>query len=463
MSNASLMRMAGASPWLRLAGLALLSNLPFWILGFWFTIDRAVLNLDLLVAALALSLSRRLAMAGFIAAWVVDAVVGQSVTYHFLSPLDFVRSAMFADTLDWGAFAFTAKTGLLVLFGIVAVLLWRLCAEPLGTWRVLVVLVAAIVLDALSGASLLAWRDTRWGANLAGSPTATLLHQSTRPGEARVLRPLPAHEGGEWHDELLAWARVRPQASVLVVVVESMGLPVDPAIHEWTRRQLWQGDLTRSHALREWRAPFRGATTSGELRVLCGVTGSYRALSPQSARACLPNRFGEFGWHTVGLHGFSSRMFERRDWWPAMGLREMAFGEELLRGRPLCGAGLRGVCDHDLLDEAVARLRQPQRFVYVLTLNTHLPLVRAEIPPDLAALCSAAAIEEEVCLLQAQVGRLLAGLRERIAGVDREMAVVVVGDHAPPFSHRRSRASYETAVVPSFAIYPRAAASAPGP
>jgi hypothetical protein len=448
-------------PWVRLALAVVAFNLPFWVLGRWFFIDRALFNLDMLPALLLAPFSPVLALAAVALAWMLDAAVGQSMTYHFTSPIDFLRSAAFANTLDWEPFLLSSKSLVVVPFVVCAAILWRLLRRPIG-WRLsLVVFFVVAALDAVNGASLLAWRDTRWTVNFAGSPTAALLHQASRPAEARVLRPLPRSDGDVVREELLGWADRHPQGSVLVVVVESLGQHTHEAMRRWLRSQLWQGPLTARFDLREGRSAFKGATTAGELRVLCGLSGSYRAMSPQAGAVCLPHRFVERGWRTIGLHGFSSRMFERKAWWPMLGLQDIAFAEELLQDAPRCGAALRGLCDQALIRRAMSEAQTPRRFVYALTLNTHLPIEDAPLPDDLAALCAEVGAQDEVCQLHAQLGRVLAHLRDELAAAEHPLAVVVVGDHAPPFNDRRSRAEYEREWVPSFLLLPQRASQCP--
>ena len=92
--------------------------------------------------------------------------------------------------------------------------------------------------------------------------------------------------------------------------------------------------------------PFLGTTTHGELRVMCGVTGSYTRMRRESGAQCLPARWRAEGFETYGFHGFSMKMFDRVHWWPLVGLTPQTFtGKEPTH----CNATFAGVCDEALL------------------------------------------------------------------------------------------------------------------
>jgi hypothetical protein len=154
------------------------------------------------------------------------------------------------------------------------------------------------------------------------------------------------------------------------------------------------------------------------------------------------------GFDSVGLHGFSSRMFERHRWWPVLGLSRTLFIEDMAADAPRCGGAFEGVCDAHLLALAAAELK-PQRLVYALTLNTHLPLATMALPADLQALCEKRQTSEAVCQLTGQLRQVLDQIATVIARTEGPTMVLVAGDHSPPFLRDSDRQAFSPTDVPS--------------
>jgi hypothetical protein len=105
----------------------------------------------------------------------------------------------------------------------------------------------------------------------------------------------------------------------------------------------------------------------------------------------------------------------------------------------------------------LAQASKNKRFIYWLTLNSHLPVARdtsLELDLDCAGLLDAPDQEEhqEVCRLHS----VLLGLMRSIADVAEktggDLRVIIVGDHAPPFALQRDRALFKPGVVPFFEL-----------
>lgn len=94
-------------------------------------------------------------------------------------------------------------------------------------------------------------------------------------------------------------------------------------------------------------------------------------------------------------------------------------------------------------------------FVYLLTLNTHLPLAPVSISDSERQLCSAEQLDEDVCQMVAQTGRVLSAIGREAAAVAQAPLIVVIGDHAPPFVRAVSRAQFDPKYVPAYVLRPQ--------
>lgn len=443
----------------RLLGTLVLLNAPFWWLASHLFLPRAIFSLDSVLALLLLALSPWLGAAALAVSWASDLTMASSLTYNFASVLEFMRSVAFAKHLSWGHL-FGLNTILLAgPFGLAALGLRLLQPQRLHWPTVAGALLALVLLDTANGSSALSKRDVRLlGANLTGSSWLAMGRAALDESSPTESLSSTGASGGVTEFEALLPGVIAGQESVLYVLVESLGFHQDPAIRDWLARQLVPPELGARYALRHGQVAVNGATTAGELRRLCGLQGSYRKLSSEQAEHCLPQQMANSGRSTLGLHGFSEKMFDRQRWWPLLGLQQLEFAEQMApRLDRQCGGAFQGICDEDLIARAVAASANPHSFVYALTLNTHLPIPPITIPPDLAGLCTAAKTGNDVCRLLAQFGVLLRSIPHELLKQGATPHVVVVGDHPPPFTSMPSRQQFATRVVPILTLAPQAA------
>jgi phosphoglycerol transferase MdoB-like AlkP superfamily enzyme len=149
--------------------------------------------------------------------------------------------------------------------------------------------------------------------------------------------------------------------------------------------------------------------------------------------------------------------------YPKIGFTDSYFAEDLLPGseRP-CGGTFRGACDADLLPRIAKRAAQINgpRFVYWLTLNTHVPVA----PGDALTNFSCASGERKFATVAVcQMAELWRDLFMTVAdlALDPSIApaeILVVGDHAPPLWSKRSRGEFEPGQVAWYRLTPRAIA-----
>lgn len=242
---------------------------------------------------------------------------------------------------------------------------------------------------------------------------------------------------------------------LVLVMVESMGLPTDPAVRARLMRRLKAPDIRARYDLTEGASPYFGSTTSGEIRELCGRWGDYYDLLDRRDPSCLPAILARRGYATTALHGFEGEFFARNQWYPHIGFQRMAFREELMReGAAFCPGVFPAACGRDvplLIANRLHAARKPQ-FLYWLTVNSHLPVpadaaLRTDrCPPQEMAqvrafpmICRQFSIWDDVA--DAVAAHLL---RPGAPPTD----VLLVGDHMPPYFDRAQRAQFDPERVP---------------
>jgi len=244
------------------------------------------------------------------------------------------------------------------------------------------------------------------------------------------------------------------KTNVMLVVVEAMGDPVDPALRErlygmWDRPEL----AARFEATRG-ETPYYGSTTSGEMRELCERWGNYPDISGPLPD-CLPATLARRGYGTSAWHAFVPDFFERNRWYPLIGFQRSIWGTDMARqGAHPCPNVFPGACDRDvprLIGKALRSADKPQ-FVYWLTLNSHLPIVRNKELGTLDCKGVSAEVDRDlpmVCSLFRIWGDTADALVREVSRPDFPPThILIVGDHMPPFTHQKSRLQFETDRVP---------------
>ena len=260
--------------------------------------------------------------------------------------------------------------------------------------------------------------------------------------------------------------------NVVVVIVESLGYLRDQTARERIAEPLYDPAVTKDYLVTSGHTVYYGSTTSGEMRELCNTRTFYADYVQKNGSSCLPNLLKSRGYASIALHAFSGGMFEREQWYPAVGFDKELFGEEILKTtHRSCGAGFRGACDADLApiiadaSREAAHTGKP-RFVYWLTLNTHIPVAPDEALIDfhctldnsgfgMPRVCRMAELWHDVFTVVAKIARDPA-----IGPAD----ILVVGDHAPPLWSKRARVQFAPGQVAWYRLQPRLdAANAPLP
>jgi hypothetical protein len=435
-------------------GLLVLLNAPFWFFPGRLAPGNPLLNVDGLAVVALLALRARWAMGALTALGLIEIFQVVAVTNYFDSVTAFLQSVRFANSLALSGFWNTPWVALVLAWLLSMAVCWKVLASAsVSRGASLILLVAIVAIDLWNGTTdAVAFRRDRahFDLNVAGSAgykfaVATKASFNVQPLTPLVGRPAVQEE---------AWAALHPRGSVLTVVVESMGVPGNALARQWLESQVTSIDPHR------WDVTvattrFDGATTAGELRIMCGLKGSYLAVESSKVDACLPRKFRAMSYRTTAMHGFSSRMFNRHIWWRAIGFESVRFAEDFSQHTPLCGTVFRGVCDTFLVDEALRLADSPSSYVYLLTLNTHLPLTYGELPRAIQDICEKEAIAEGACQMIGQQGMLLRHISTRLAASAATPFVRIVGDHAPPFASLENRKQFDQTLVPEFILVPR--------
>lgn len=436
---------------------------PSWLTAWIFQAPRAeerpLFNLDLLVAAALACVSTLAGGVVLVLAWAADFIRAAAKNYHFMSALDFVDAARFVDMLNLRTFLSASVLGVVLgLAACVWFVLWLTRRSARLAWPLLGLAVLAAGFDVANGSFHIFGldKDSRIvNLNFAGSPMWNVW-RSERQSLLAAGPPVPMRDPATFH-ALQRWQAAHPGQTSMLVLVESMGLPREPVLQAWLKQRLATARVVARWDVRVTDEEFVGSTTSGELRTLCGMKGHYSRLDEAMAGGCLPRQLASRGVTSIGIHGFGLRMFDRADWWPRIGLTPWHWP---VGGAPVpmnCNQAFPGVCDSAVLAQAVKQAQTPGRFVYVLTLDTHLPLDTrhaAPLPPALRSACAASATPDQACQLVNKLGDLLGRLEGSLATSQATPFLVVVGDHMPPFGEMSNREAFVAHRVPMFVMTP---------
>ncbi len=245
----------------------------------------------------------------------------------------------------------------------------------------------------------------------------------------------------------------------LLIIMESWGLSKN--VDFQTKFQKIISSWAVQHHLKpEWgQTRFRGSTTSAELRELMHVKGNYMYFLHHTSAAEFPSVFDKkkaAGYDTYGFHSFTGKMFARATWWHNIGLNHVFFRDEILTSKigkikQLDGnSPFPSLKDEEMFDFMVQQTKDiKKKFVYFLTVNTHLPFTQeiGDVPGEIFAEISALPISDEA---KNQMKRLAIELLYFISAIQPADwdDVLIVGDHIPPYLRDVDRKFFSAAFVP---------------
>ena len=322
-----------------------------------------------------------------------------------------------------------------------AVLL-ALCAFSLGALRsvrgrpyareLLVIVLVLFGTDVWAGNTHFYWRPGALLPNLVSSSSLRFLQGEELTNGLKSVTPLSEPSMASRIGQMPS-----PPPHILSVAVESLGAPLGGRVEPFQHRLL--ADLGDSYSLSyATTQPYYGKTLQGEVRELCGarIEGMpHRPAEFARLGRCLPAALAMQGYRTSAYHGNSGDFYHRAGVYPAIGISNLHFRDDLLRRGQVCDRYMfKGVCDRDVFSSAMAEFSNPGRqFVHLMTLDTHFPQ-----PDDPTAGCrQPEGKARELCLYNWYFDRAGAQLAAAVnAAKTKPDLIVVYGDHAPPFSDR---------------------------
>ena len=248
--------------------------------------------------------------------------------------------------------------------------------------------------------------------------------------------------------------------SLLIVMVESLGVFSEPAHNERLFERLESKEILSRYRVRRGVSPHFGATTGATSRELCGRWGTYQDYLSGSDFECLPARLAARGYATYAVYASTGRMFGMFDWYPNIGFAHLLF-EEHMRARGAvgrCGAVFRSACDGaaaGIVQELLTTPVDEPRFVYWLTIDSHMPIKPTDGTPRWNCEVGGPFGDETVCLM-AQIWADVIDSTVRLA-TDPDLGattILLVGDHSPGFVKRSIQRYFLPGIVPWVALEP---------
>ena len=265
----------------------------------------------------------------------------------------------------------------------------------------------------------------------------------------------------------LASAHPAPaKRNLLIVMVEGMGAYAE-ARHARMLEALINTGQTRARYDVSWgTSPYLGSTTGAAARELCGEWGDYRTYRDGPEKTCLPGRLSRAGYDTIAVHGFTQKFFDRDIWYPKIGFARTLFAEQLIAApmkgvRTRCGLTFKGFCDRDV-GEVVRSLltnrHEKPRFIYWLTLNTHMPFNPSEATARFGCAVKGGPFgDKTVCFLSQMWAEIIA--KTVSIATDPKLPptdILIVGDHHTPLFTRTARSLFAPGEVAWFALKSKA-------
>jgi hypothetical protein len=378
---------------------------------------------------------------GFVACMIFSALCFIAALFN-LSVLSLVHSLQFAAELNPVASVEYVVVAVAIVITLAAAW-WRLGRSTALVQPTRFIIAGALVFLAASVDAAMAQgnRGSYKRTPDAGAPFTSATYRSG----------LPAFATGDRH--------------VLMVMVEAMGQPSDLSV----RRRLvdiWARPEVRArYEVVTGDTLFYGSTTNGEMRELCGRWAEYAEVMETRDSSCLPAVLARRGYHTAAWHSFNGSFFERTQWYPNIGFQQMRFSDELIQaGAERCPGVFPGACDRDIprqIGSALRQARQPQ-FLYWLTVNSHLPVLRNERLHTEHCNAFDARLDEDypmACRLMQLFDESARALAQEISAPDFPATdILIVGDHIPPFFDRHHRNQFEPDRVPWILLRPKQSA-----
>lgn len=365
-----------------------------------------------------------------------------------------------------GALGFSAVNYVSAIFNlapsdIVASIRFLVELKPTGAREYLVAAVMMMTLLAVAAQAFRLPSDFRSTASLliaVGSvgALAALDHgvsQHSAGAYNRVPQPGAPFSSAVEQSRFLAHADGKRH--LILVMVEAMGDPRDPALRDRMLGRWYRADIREHYRVRTGRTPYYGSTTSGEMRELCGRWATTGSVLHSPIADCLPARLRKQGYRTTAMHSFTGEMFDRKTWYPSIGFDALVFRDAMVdAGARRCSGVFPGACDPDvprIIGDRLRHAHTPQ-FLYWLTVNSHLPVPASDALQTqhcLDAHPDFPVRNAGICRLSTTIERVEDALATMLLEPGfPEADILIVGDHMPPFFDHGSRSQFDGSHVP---------------
>lgn len=435
-------------------------NVLFWLLGLKVSLLRGVFVMEyLLIACLYPYINRKL----FITIWILFAIYDlffSSTSLFFLDFLEILHALTkvpgmpLPDILKW--------VGILVLFIAVVVGLLTLLMRYNEKYKVLHVrflwplIVLGLVLNALN-------EKGHSKRGIVSVPTWAFI---------KAVQRVIIKSSAKKDIELLGSAAKKifleapgsgSATKEALILVESWGLFTNNDLLRDVMQPLNDLSKENKYTVKVGTNRYKYLTQAGEFRELTGYVFHYYQVKDSWVKEnSLLVKKQQQGYHVVGVHGNTSRFYQRNIIWPVLGMQEMYFLEEFEKlNMPMCGhKAFRGVCDTAINTWLLNTMnRQPQKkeFYYWVTLTTHLPLVEVhdEGYQKFANKFKGLGITETIMQLAYQQQQLFKDLAGKLSEPGAPKAhILLVGDHAPPVIDPAERRLYNEQFIPYVELIP---------
>jgi hypothetical protein len=451
-----------------------LPNLAFFLLGREFFIRRALINSDYLLLWIgSCYLSRRTTIVLYIGLVCLDLILSTESIYHFST----VESLVVArELLTFNPAVFYSMAGGLLLLAMAALVVARrrgIVRSHLSKQsQVLIGIVALAASGAtvarsfdLAGSDLENFGDSAIVASGVAETGLSSLELAMASRQSNNVFPAPSAATSQVVHDLSLQTKSAGPYDIVLILVESQGLLKNAGDMRRVLAPLIDPAIQARYAVATGAARFYGATMFGELRTLCRIYMPRSIPTDQPGLdRCLPNLLSRLGYETVSYHGFNGWFYERTRWYPALGFQRSYFAAELKPLAPpsaMCGTFFKGICDlwiADQVEHELATRSERRKFIYWLTLNSHLP-VDSRLASESSFDCAGTeTLREEMG--PCKLAQIHFQLYSRIARLALNSQVpptrfIVVGDHMPPFATLSERALYDEDRVPFVELIPR--------
>lgn len=450
---------------------ALLPNLPFLLAAQFMHVQRSVVNLDYLVWGIAsVWLPLPVALAGCIGLMLTDLVLSFCSIYY-LDFADAVSSLADVTHLSpwYSILVGAACLGAVCLLSLGITAFGKARRNQASAFQLAALLLLLVFADIGNGSSVLSRRQTViLPVNIAGSTvlisSAQIYGFAQERRHPQKVENVPSATAPLLRSRFDSSEIAGPRENIVLILEESLGLSTDPQLTEAVLAPFGERAISERYKVTMGSVPFHGSTVAAEFRELCGAGLGVRSREAGAGAlsGCLPGRLRKAGYQVEAIHGFTSRMFRRDLWYPKLGFDSFLAAEQLGTTLAHCGFAFEGVCDDQIASHIGQQLRTPSsapRFIYWLTLNSHLPVETSAADKDTFACSSIPSAKEyaDVCNLSRVLHWTNAAIARLAADPDLPLTrFIIVGDHAPPFISERKRALYSQYKVPYIELTPRA-------